>query len=190
MVSKVCVKCAVEKPMSEYHFKGKGTTRNDCKDCVAEYGRGYRAANKERIRQKKREYTQAKPEIKRASYLRKEYGITLEDYDRMYTEQGGKCMICKTEDVRNGQHKHLHIDHCHEVGHIRGLLCSRCNAGLGHFNDRPELLMAAAGYLAYDKGGGQPLTPVKLATAMKHIGEVHVEGADLCDITGKGSCNS
>lgn len=71
------------------------------------------------------------------------YGISLEDYDAMFTAQGGCCAICKSEPVR----RRLDVDHCHTTGVVRGLLCPKCNRGIGYFNDNPQLLAAAAAYV-------------------------------------------
>ena len=150
-INKTCTKCCEEYPLDTFHKKGNGNRRRDCPTCVREYGKLYREVNKERIREKKKEYRIKHPEVKRESYLKLTYGISILEYEEMLAKQGGVCIICKASEVRNIQHKHMHVDHCHTVGHIRGILCSRCNAGLGQFDDRPELLMAAAGYLLYDK---------------------------------------
>lgn len=71
------------------------------------------------------------------------YGITTEEYERMFAEQDGRCAICGTAQGRD----RLHFDHCHLTGTHRKLLCFHCNAGIGHFNDDPERLMCAAQYL-------------------------------------------
>jgi uncharacterized protein YbaR (Trm112 family) len=68
------------------------------------------------------------------------YGISAADYDRMREKQGGKCPICK-------RFQPLVVDHNHETGAVRGLLCRRCNTALGHFNDDPALLEKAAAYI-------------------------------------------
>lgn len=60
------------------------------------------------------------------------YGISLLDYERMAKEQGGKCKICdKKPKKRKLGHRNLHIDHNHDNGKVRGLLCNRCNSSLG-----------------------------------------------------------
>lgn len=72
------------------------------------------------------------------------YGMTIEDYDRMFAEQNGGCAICGGTPTRT---EHLHVDHDHETGRIRGLLCDSCNLGLGKFRDDPDVLAKAAAYL-------------------------------------------
>lgn len=73
--------------------------------------------------------------------LKNTYRITLEEYDSMVLRQQGRCDICSIQlDQPN-------VDHCHKSGKIRSLLCGKCNKGLGHFRDNPELMRAAAVYL-------------------------------------------
>ena len=83
--------------------------------------------------------------------LRKNFGISYDKYKQLVEEQGGVCAICKqketflhhmTKTVAN-----LAVDHCHKTGKIRGLLCHKCNHGLGKFGDDPALLRLAAAYL-------------------------------------------
>lgn len=73
------------------------------------------------------------------------YGIDLDTYNKMLQEQNGVCKICKGED--NGPWGTLAVDHCHETGKVRGLLCAMCNKGLGQFKDNQELLKEAIEYL-------------------------------------------
>ena len=76
------------------------------------------------------------------------YGLTLEDYDEMFAAQNGLCAVCGKPPNGNGPSKdNLAVDHDHETGEVRGLVCDRCNLGLGHFFDDPDLLIAAAVYL-------------------------------------------
>ena len=78
-------------------------------------------------------------------------GLTLEAFNELLAQQDNKCAICglESESDRFGR---LHVDHCHETNHIRGLLCHRCNTALGLLKDNPKLLLAAIDYL---KRGGQ-----------------------------------
>lgn len=83
----------------------------------------------------------ANPLKHRALHLKRHYGLTLEDYADMMREQGGRCACC---------HKlqpDLHVDHCHRTNSIRGLLCSKCNTGLGLFCEDIALMQRAADYL-------------------------------------------
>lgn len=82
---------------------------------------------------------------KRDGIIRRQYGITLADYEELLETQNFKCAICGNEDEVEG--RRLAIDHCHESGDVRGLLCGKCNRGLGLFYDNPELLSNAIEYL-------------------------------------------
>jgi hypothetical protein len=86
------------------------------------------------------------------------FGITQDDYDWLMATQDGVCAICRQPETRHlaadRAPSRLAIDHQDDLG-IRGLLCYRCNIGLGHFRDNPELLDAAAAYLR--KSTQQPL---------------------------------
>ena len=94
---------------------------------------------------RKRIYPDAKTCV-RAADLRRDFGITLEDYNEMFDRQNGCCAICgKHQSV---QRYRLSVDHNHETGMVRGLLCVKCNAGLGNFNENPGLFDAAKSYLA------------------------------------------
>lgn len=83
--------------------------------------------------------------------LRRNYGITIEDYERMKEEQGGRCLACGDEETPEtnptGARRFLVVDHDHDTGEVRGLLCFQCNKGLGHFKDDPGRLIAAFLYL-------------------------------------------
>lgn len=72
------------------------------------------------------------------------FGITPADYIRMFSQQRGRCAICRKHPP-DGQR--LHIDHCHSSGVVRGLLCKDCNWGLGWFRDSTKLLNKATDYL-------------------------------------------
>ena len=78
-------------------------------------------------------------------WLRRDFGITLADYERMLEEQSGGCAICRATVSSNGSR--LAVDHCHSTGTVRGVLCLSCNHGLGRFKDDPRRLRRAAEYL-------------------------------------------
>lgn len=80
--------------------------------------------------------------------VKKEYGLTVEQVDKIAATQDNKCAICN--DLLGSLH-HVQIDHCHTTGKIRGLLCINCNWLLGKSRDDPSLLRAAAAYLERTK---------------------------------------
>lgn len=75
-------------------------------------------------------------------YLRKAYGITPAQYEDMSKEQGGVCLVCRGV---NEDGERLHVDHDHETGKVRGLLCNRCNVALGYAGDNAYNLMRPSG---------------------------------------------
>lgn len=82
----------------------------------------------------------------------KNYGLTRHDFDEMLREQDHLCAICKRPERalnRSGESRQLSVDHCHETGYVRGLLCHACNIGIGSLGDSPELLCAALKYLQF-----------------------------------------
>jgi len=84
------------------------------------------------------------PDKARNQQLKRDYGITLEEYNERLEFQGGVCAICKCPPTGRFQ---LAVDHCHSTGMIRGLLCSFCNHGIGNFRDDVERLASAISYL-------------------------------------------
>ena len=88
--------------------------------------------------------------IQRRAQLKKYYGLTEEEYAATSKKQRGVCAICKQHNTRkkDGRRFDLSVDHCHETGKVRGLLCSECNLGIGKFKHDPSLLHAAIEYLS------------------------------------------
>jgi hypothetical protein len=86
------------------------------------------------------------------SRIRREYGITQEEYGELLSKQNGKCAICGADNSgtrkKSGGYKRMCIDHDHKTGKVRGLLCTRCNLVLGYINDEPSLLPMFIEYLA------------------------------------------
>ncbi len=109
--------------------------------------RAYYAANKERANLNNKAWNAANPgrarKTQRACLLKKKYGLTIEDYGRILKAQGGRCRICRRKPGK----KMLAVDHNHQTGEVRALLCSKCNTGLGQFNEDLSLLLKAASYL-------------------------------------------
>ncbi|MEU0807506.1 endonuclease VII domain-containing protein [Streptomyces sp. NPDC005970] len=76
----------------------------------------------------------------RVGHLKRQYGLTPEELDLFVAAQQGVCCICLAAPP-------AHVDHCHEKGKVRGVLCFSCNAALGQFKDRPDVIRRAATYL-------------------------------------------
>jgi hypothetical protein len=87
----------------------------------------------------------------RTYHLKRRYGITAEEVDEMLEAQGGLCAICRTEPA-------AHVDHDHDTGEVRELLCFNCNGGLGQFKDDPEVLRAAADYVERHRASRRPVS--------------------------------
>lgn len=109
------------------------------------------AAYREKEKAQARESSRRNPQTKRNGRLKAGYNITLAEYNSLLEKQNGRCAICGVDatGVREpGKREHsMYVDHDHSTGKIRGLLCSRCNFGIGQFRNNPELLMKAATYL-------------------------------------------
>lgn len=136
------------------------------------YAMAYRLANPAKIKremqtwnaknkQRKSDYMRTRykenPKTVRNYKLKSAFGITLDDYYVILKSQGGVCAICKKAEVvpdKNGKIRDLAVDHNHDTGKIRELLCVGCNTGLGCFKDSLDLLLKAALYL--EQHGGMP----------------------------------
>jgi len=139
--TKICPHCQQEKTLDCFylyapgvrHKYKPGARRPKCKQCQHDSRAEHRKANPEMAA-----ITARKSKIKRL------FGITPEDYDKMFADQNGVCAIC---DKESPDGRRLHIDHCHTTQNVRGLLCPDCNRGLGIFRDQVSLLDKAARYL-------------------------------------------
>lgn len=127
-------------------------TCRGCKESkpLSAFGKDPKVRSGRRARCRKCEYAW-RYDFTRTDYLKKRYGIDKGDYAAMLERQGGACAICRRVEVPSmtGLHKAgiLSVDHCHESGRIRGLLCRRCNAGLAHLGDDPKRIASAVFYM-------------------------------------------
>ena len=159
---KRCKHCGVEKPLTEFYRDAgaRGGVRPECKACTAARRKAWYAENRdreiERVKQwqvenadryKRRQeaYKQSgrKRIADRKSHLKRTFGLTEGDYERILAEQGGGCAICG----RLPSSRNLHIDHDHESGVVRGLLCFACNVAIGHLRDDPMIAIKLIDYL-------------------------------------------
>ena len=163
METKICRKCNVAKLKGEFyeHRPRNGIRQSKdgldswCKQCHRDSAIAWGKKNHEkklalvRAWYAKNGYAYYKKNVALygqrafASRLKINFGITPEDYDRMFEAQRGICKIC---GKKNGKRR-LVVDHCHNTDKVRGLLCGKCNRGIGYLNDSIELLEAAIRYL-------------------------------------------
>lgn len=152
--TKTCRKCGQERPLLEF-YAARSTAdgrANHCMPCAKAYQREWRAKHPERVKQHNRD-KQADP-VKRLrkardarSWRLKLYGLTAESYNALLATQGGVCAVCGRPGREWDEGRSLDIDHDHMTNLVRGLLCNRCNVGLGSFVDDIALLQAAIAYL-------------------------------------------
>lgn len=140
---KRCSTCRKELPLEAFNLNRarRDGRHTQCKGCVSSQGKAWRSANPERKRAQRANEKKRTP----ADYHRyniKKYGLTPEDYELMEFAQQGLCAICRRACWRK-----LSVDHDHETGEVRGLLCSGCNLGLGNFEDNQQFLADAVKYL-------------------------------------------
>jgi hypothetical protein len=106
--------------------------------------KGWKIRNRERTVEHERSRQQRRPEVIRAQKRKLVYGITAAVYEAKFQAQGRVCAICGTDKPTK---KGWAVDHCHTTGAFRGVLCGRCNPGLGLFGDDVNRLHAAIDYL-------------------------------------------
>ena len=123
MKTKRCTKCSIKYPATKAFFYkeklGKDGLKSICIPC-------YKDMVNERYRKEK-------------------YGVTTDDYNKMFNDQDGCCAICDTR--QEDQDCSMAVDHCHVTMKVRGLLCHKCNVALGLLKDDPLVILEAAKYL-------------------------------------------
>ena len=160
---KQCSKCKTLKELKDFfaNSRSKNGKTSWCKLCIKigqshnkeqlkQYHADYYAKNKDKIKS----YPSQLKHASKDAHLRRTYGIQIEEYNRLLTEQDGVCAVCqKTETTKhqNGKTTSLCVDHCHSTGRVRGLLCRNCNGGIGKLQESAELLRKAAEYLERNK---------------------------------------
>ena len=119
---KLCSYCNVYKNFDKFGTNGDGKLKSRCKECQSKYNNEYH----------------------RGIFRFERYGITRDVFIDMLNSQQNKCAICESAI----DEKTSHIDHCHTTGKVRGILCEKCNKGLGQFNDNVNYLKNAINYLS------------------------------------------
>jgi Recombination endonuclease VII len=147
-------RAANPKRVKAHHRAWKIANEEIYKERRQESARQWRAKNPDKIREAKRRCYKANPETYklqvRRSLLKRKYGLTLEQYDDLFAKQGHCCAVCKATEP--GSSKGWHLDHCHETGYLRGILCNHCNLMLGYAKDSKTTLANAIKYLCEASG--------------------------------------
>lgn len=152
-VTLICKYCEIE---FEAEWSGIGR-RPPCPDCAVRLAK----ENQARKNVARRIETAKDPEARRLINLRNtlsRYGVTPDEYQLMLAAQDSKCSLCGFVPPPGGVKaaSRLHVDHDHETGRVRSLLCNGCNRGLGYLQDSPELLRAAADYIERHRAPQSP----------------------------------
>lgn len=126
---KTCTKCKEEKSLDQFHKDKRALsgTQSRCKEC-------------------QREDKKVLSLYYREHHLLSKYGIDLEGYDNLLKSQNSQCRVCGIEE-KYCENSRLAVDHNHETGGVRGLLCKKCNQAIGLLQDNPDNCVAAAEYL-------------------------------------------
>jgi hypothetical protein len=130
---KYCPECKIRKPISEFLYNNAARDKVDffCIDCKKKLAKRYRQTPEDR----RKYYQKRKRDIINSRLLRN-FGITLEQYEKKLEEQNGKCEICGLTPIENK--KSLAVDHDHNSGRVRGLLCNNCNVAVGFLKDNVD----------------------------------------------------
>lgn len=172
--SKACITCLEVKALTEFH-KRYGKERGSCKVCRTAdtrewysnnresrriYIKKYAAENQEKILgYKAKSHLKFKADPARVAkkkeysswhHVKKKYGLTREMWNAMFDAQGGLCALCRRRSTGKGNGR-MDVDHCHDTGRIRGLLCRHCNTALGILGDGPEKMERVMRYLRGDR---------------------------------------
>lgn len=132
---KKCSACKVTKPRSEFSLRAnKKYLRSRCRICETEITGKFLKAHPELVHR-----------LNRKATLKRHYGMTPEDYERMYTKQRGLCAACGRP--KGPGYRYLFVDHNHKTGAVRGLLCRDCNSAIGYLRDDPVRALKIAEYL-------------------------------------------
>lgn len=164
---KWCPECDAVLPLSAFSTNRGQRNGVDpyCKPCF----NAIKQQNKSKIHGSVRNY-----------HLRRRYGITVNDFDRMLAEQGGVCAICREAPAQ-------HVDHDHATLRVRGLLCFNCNGALGQFRDRADLMLRAVHYLRQGAAVGPEQHPDAEVGIVLGVGGPHYVARWRRDATGRST---
>lgn len=132
-----CRRCDVLQPIREFyqHSRNSAGRMHICRTCTKASAKRWRDENRERF-----------IELRWRREIKTKYGITADDYERMLSEQDGRCAGCGSDSPGPRYGRVFNIDHCHRTGRVRGLLCDDCNLALGRMNEDGDKLRSLAVY--------------------------------------------
>lgn len=148
--TKRCSRCGRTLPLTAFY---KNRSRRDgvctyCIECKGQYSRELYAKDPYKFDRQRTAYRASehgKTRKRRSLFMRK-YNLTLEQHKQLYLDQNGCCALCGDST----SYDKIDTDHSHQTGKVRGLLCHRCNTGIGFLGDTFEGVMRAAEYLRRD----------------------------------------
>lgn len=137
-MTKICTACDTEKSLDQYNKRAASADGLNgwCRPCVNAKSLAWYRNNRERVKKNHREYM-----------LRSQYGIGEAEFQHLLELQGGKCALCPVVFSLDGARRNLCVDHDHDTGQVRGLLCARCNTSIGQLGDNAEGLRRALAYV-------------------------------------------
>lgn len=142
--TKLCRKCGQRKLLSDFYKESrhKDGVHSYCKICFCKQTKGYKQRNKEKVKISSR-----------SLHLKKTFGITLESYKEILLKQNGVCAICGRPETATfrGKIRALSVDHNHNTGQVRGLLCDNCNHVIGAAKENVSILHSAIRYISFYK---------------------------------------
>lgn len=168
METKICTLCKQEKPMGDFYKDAaqRDGIHSQCNLCMSaykkqhqknnqikynEYARKYRKNNPEKSKDSQRRYRENHADKILNSSFKHRFNITLDDYNKMLTDQNGVCAICGETNKTGAR---LAVDHNHITGEIRGLLCMKCNVAVGKWGEDMQLFEKTLSYLKKEFNNG------------------------------------
>jgi len=143
--TKICGNCKEFKALNRFQYRKESQNlRGTCKDCRYKRIKKYNEKNPHLVKARSDRYRSRHKERLRAQQLRIKFNITIDAYERMFRNQNGVCAICGKFNVDG---RRLAVDHDHNTGRIRGLLCRMCNVFLGLIENTPGLLHKFSEYI-------------------------------------------
>src|SRR5688572_14825078 len=149
-MTRMCCTCKKELALGNFSLSNLNRQWYRCRACVRAKNQLKYRADPEKYRKASREWARANPdycrERDRKRNLKRNFGLDDSTYTKILKFQNGRCAICGT-DKPGGRGNRLHVDHCHQSGRIRGLLCFRCNQAIGQFQENTSSLERAVMYV-------------------------------------------